>query len=124
MNRRGFLGAILTAAAAPAIVRAGSLMPIWLPQQGLIVATISDLLITRGVVSYGASDVPLSGGDWEVHSWVKGGGVFSNVVLVRKEGRVSRFLDGESVRYFPSRLDHGLGEVRRIVEPVIGRIPR
>lgn len=30
-TRRGFLGAILAAAAAPAIVRAGSLMPIYVP---------------------------------------------------------------------------------------------
>lgn len=31
MNRRGFLGAILAAAAAPAVVRAGVLMPIYVP---------------------------------------------------------------------------------------------
>jgi hypothetical protein len=30
-TRRGFLGAMLAAAAAPAIVRAASLMPIWVP---------------------------------------------------------------------------------------------
>ncbi len=29
MDRRGFLGAILAAAASPAIVKAASLMPIW-----------------------------------------------------------------------------------------------
>lgn len=32
MNRRGFLGSILAAAAAPAIVRASSLMPIVAPK--------------------------------------------------------------------------------------------
>lgn len=32
MNRRGFLGALLAAAAAPAIVRAGSLMPVYVPR--------------------------------------------------------------------------------------------
>lgn len=32
MNRRGFLGAILAAAAAPAIVRAASLMPVAAPK--------------------------------------------------------------------------------------------
>lgn len=37
MNRRGFLGAMLAAAAAPAIVKAESLMPIWVPKQELIV---------------------------------------------------------------------------------------
>ncbi len=33
MNRRGFLGAILAAAAAPAIVKAESLMKIWVPPE-------------------------------------------------------------------------------------------
>lgn len=32
MNRRGFLGAMLAAGAAPAIVRASSLMPLWVPR--------------------------------------------------------------------------------------------
>jgi hypothetical protein len=32
MNRRGFLGAILAAAVAPAIVRSTSIMPLWLPR--------------------------------------------------------------------------------------------
>ncbi len=32
MNRRGFLGAMLAAGAAPAIVKASSLMPIWTPK--------------------------------------------------------------------------------------------
>lgn len=35
-TRRGFLGALLTAAAAPAIVRAGSLMPIYVPAQRIV----------------------------------------------------------------------------------------
>lgn len=32
MNRRGFLGAILEAGVAPAVVKASSLMPLWLPR--------------------------------------------------------------------------------------------
>lgn len=36
MNRRGFLGAMLAAAAAPAIVRASSLMPIYVPPQEIL----------------------------------------------------------------------------------------
>lgn len=32
MNRRGFLGAILAAGAAPAVVKASSLMPIYVPK--------------------------------------------------------------------------------------------
>lgn len=33
MNRRGFLGAILAGAAAPAVVKAESLMKIWVPPE-------------------------------------------------------------------------------------------
>jgi hypothetical protein len=32
LTRRGFLGAILAAGIAPAIVRASSIMPLWLPR--------------------------------------------------------------------------------------------
>lgn len=35
MDRRGFLGSILALGAAPAIVRADSLMKLWTPQQAL-----------------------------------------------------------------------------------------
>lgn len=37
MNRRGFLQSCLALAAAPAIVKAESLMPIWVPKQGILV---------------------------------------------------------------------------------------
>jgi len=37
MRRRGFLGAILAAAAGPAIVRASSLMPIYVPPKPAII---------------------------------------------------------------------------------------
>jgi hypothetical protein len=40
-SRRGFLGAILAAAAAPAIVRAESLMKIYVPQQELAYETLA-----------------------------------------------------------------------------------
>jgi len=36
MNRRGFLQSILAIGAAPAIVRAESLMKLWVPPQGLL----------------------------------------------------------------------------------------
>lgn len=35
-NRRSFLGAMLSACVAPAIVRASSLMPIWTPSQQIV----------------------------------------------------------------------------------------
>jgi hypothetical protein len=40
-SRRGFLGAILAAAAAPAIVRAESLMKIYVPSQELAYETLA-----------------------------------------------------------------------------------
>jgi hypothetical protein len=36
MDRRGFLRGVLAAGMAPAIVRAGSIMPIWVPKDDLI----------------------------------------------------------------------------------------
>ena len=36
MNRRGFLGSILALGAAPAIVRAESLMTLWVPSQEVV----------------------------------------------------------------------------------------
>jgi hypothetical protein len=41
MNRRGFLGAILACGAAPAIVRAESLMKIYVPQQKIFLRDLS-----------------------------------------------------------------------------------
>lgn len=41
MNRRGFLGAILACGVAPAIVRAESLMKIYVPQQKIILRDLS-----------------------------------------------------------------------------------
>ncbi len=49
MNRRGFLGGLVGVVAAPAIVRAESLMKIWVPPQGIvlpsgIVTTVSTMI--------------------------------------------------------------------------------
>lgn len=41
MNRRGFLGSILALGAAPAIVSATSLMPIWVPADEVVVPLTS-----------------------------------------------------------------------------------
>lgn len=35
-SRRSFIGSVLAMATAPAIVRAGSLMPIYVPKQGIV----------------------------------------------------------------------------------------
>jgi hypothetical protein len=45
MDRRGFLGAILAAGVAPAVVKAASLMPLWVrSESGLIVRSGNGLL--------------------------------------------------------------------------------
>lgn len=44
MNRRSFLAAILAASAAPAIVRASSLMPLWTPREDFFVPWSGDSL--------------------------------------------------------------------------------
>ena len=43
MNRRGFLGAMLGLAAAPAIVKAENLMKLWVPSQEIITDPYADL---------------------------------------------------------------------------------
>lgn len=54
MNRRGFLAGILAAAAAPAIVKSGSLMPIYVPRQTIIKP----------------DEFGLGPGDWTVEGWI------------------------------------------------------
>lgn len=57
ITRRGLLAGILAAGAAPAIVRAGSIMPIWVPKAQIIslsgdftleVVTDKRLVVTQG----------------------------------------------------------------------------
>lgn len=51
MNRRGFLGAILAAGVAPAIVRSSSLMKLVVPSQEIIVPVLVPFdLITRSMI--------------------------------------------------------------------------
>lgn len=72
-TRRGFLAAMLAASAAPAIVRAGSLMPIWVPPQGLV------------LLSSGLGDVRSFSmhGDWTIEMWTKLPAEFSNGDRIR-----------------------------------------
>lgn len=58
MNRRGFLQAMLAACAAPAIVRADSLMKIVTPKSDIILPNTADF--------YNLGD-----GDWTIECWVK-----------------------------------------------------
>jgi len=54
-NRRGFLGAIFAAAAAPAIVRAESLMKIYVPSQELAYETLGPYDINSYTYSDGST---------------------------------------------------------------------
>jgi hypothetical protein len=60
MNRRGLLGAILAAAAAPAFVKAGTLMPIYVPKLWTP-ADYTDLL--QGMLDRGE---PIVGGAYRI----------------------------------------------------------
>lgn len=53
MNRRGFLGSILAACAAPAIVRADSLMRIVPVDTGILLAGDKAITACSGLVEYG-----------------------------------------------------------------------
>ena len=61
MNRRGFLGAILATAAAPAIIKASALMPIYVPRPEILTlwgdgihddAAALQAFVSGGVVNY------------------------------------------------------------------------
>ena len=56
MDRRGFLRGILAAAAAPAIVRIGSLMPV----KSIFVPTTEEVLAFTGATSIGGGNTLLS----------------------------------------------------------------
>lgn len=69
ISRRGFLGAMLAAAAAPAIVRADSLMQIVVPRQEIILPTLNILVGDTSGLSAGTYTasvwVKAAGGPWE-----------------------------------------------------------
>lgn len=81
MNRRGFLGAMLAAAAAPAIVRAESLMKIVVPKKEII-------LVDDFFQGFGE-------GDFSAEMWSKPvGGEFTHLVAMRKDGKLLTYRDG------------------------------
>ena len=58
MQRRGFMAAILAAGAAPAFVKAGTLMPLWVPNreiQALTYAEFERMLLRSVAESLGLS---------------------------------------------------------------------
>ena len=69
LSRRGFLGAILAAAAAPAIVQSKSLMKIVVPRQEIILPTLNILVGDTSGLSAGTYTasvwVKAAGGQWD-----------------------------------------------------------
>lgn len=59
MSRRSFLAAILAASAAPAYVRAGSLMPIFVPRTDIIVPEMGNIIRWLDVRDVWATAGPL-----------------------------------------------------------------
>lgn len=80
-TRRGLLAAMLAAAAAPAIVRASSLMPIYVPK--------------REPIWLGA-DLAM-GDDWTVEHLQNFDGIWQHVATVRRGGDLKHFVNGEEV---------------------------
>jgi len=74
VQRGSFLAGILAGAAAPAIVRASSLMKIWVPPRGI--ARVGDLVwdaslpLVDGAVHY-AVDLGRPGGDFTAEGWYR-----------------------------------------------------
>lgn len=63
ITRRGFIGAILAAGVAPAIVRVGSLMII--KARKIEVATLEDLFQYGSIVSYDIEGNPIQSVGWK-----------------------------------------------------------
>lgn len=81
MQRRGFLAAMLAAAAAPAIVKAESLMKLYVPP-------------ARKVWTPYGHD--LGTGDWTVDAWLPDG-QWRHVAVTRAGGVTKTYVDGELV---------------------------
>ena len=88
LSRRGFLAAMLAAAAAPAIVRASSLMPISAPKL-LLPASMWGMALPEGDVTIEGWINPGPSEDgWHHHA------------IVRDSGGIKCYMDGERVYSF------------------------
>lgn len=97
MDRRGFLKAMLAAAAAPAIVRAESLMKIYVPPEPKLF--VPEDSIVQGL-EFGTND-------FTVETWIKkpetegmifgGDGHWKHIAQVYSNGRLAEYIDGVQV---------------------------
>lgn len=99
MQRRSFLSAVLAAAAAPAVVRASSIMPVYAPRDSGVLAPV---YVDEAEYIYTGKE------DFTVMTWVYADRMYS-VSQVRKEGVLTAYVDGEPVIVPPGRQDELLG---------------
>ncbi len=93
MNRRGFLGAMLGLAAAPAIVKAENIMKIWVPPEPSII-TLGQDVVTVGSEFLGNNAFTIE--TWvyptTVNTWV-------HVAMTKdNDGNVKRMINGKEVK--------------------------
>jgi hypothetical protein len=84
-TRRGFLKSILAAGVSPAIVRAESLMKIWVPPQGLLFDGVGDSILF-------ITDLT---GDYTIETFAAPSDEWVHVAVTRKFGELSMFLNGK-----------------------------
>jgi hypothetical protein len=83
ISRRGFLKSILAAGVAPAIVRAESLMKIWIHPQNIQIINTFDPFVTDMV------------GDYTIETFAAPVDEWVHIAVTRKFGELSMFLNGE-----------------------------
>lgn len=98
MSRRGFLKGIIAAAMAPAIVRAESLMPIYVPKQELIIPDqtlfgSSDYLQPTSMAEGFGNE------DFTIETWMKpvADSEWKHVAQVRRGGYIECYINGVMV---------------------------
>ncbi len=99
MNRRGFLGAMLAAAMAPAVVKAENIMKIWTPP--------TDILVPNDHIPIVTIPDNFDGGNFTFESWVMPAGAlaWSHIAVVRENGEFKRYVNGEQVIALPRDTD-------------------
>ena len=98
MDRRGFLKSMLAAAAAPAIVKAENLMKLYVPPQEIVVPEPVGMTFDGCGDYMPVPDSAFGDGDWTMEAWMKPTtGEWNNVVIVRSDGVVTEYLNGNEV---------------------------
>lgn len=107
ITRRDFLKGILAASMAPAIVRAESLMKLYVPNEKII-GYADDFVSTPGLAKYGSSDYlkadetmfnGFGDGDFTVETWIRPTDVneWKHVAQVQQNSKLLSYIDGKLV---------------------------